>query len=468
MSVVTRFAPSPTGFLHIGGARTALFNYLFSKNKNGKFLLRIEDTDKKRSTQEAINAILEGLDWLGIKYDGEPILQSKNETRHKEVAQKLLESGNAYLCYTAAEELEEMRKKAEEKNEVFRFKSEWRNKTQSQSSTVKPVIRIKVPLQGEVVINDLIQGEIKVSNSELDDLVMLRSDGTPTYMFAVVVDDHDMDITHIIRGDDHLTNAFRQKIIYQALNWKVPEFAHIPLIYGSDGTKMSKRHGATSVTEYRDMGYLPEAIRNYLLRLGWSHGNEEIITDENAIKWFGLEKVGKSPARFDFTKLDSVNKHYIKQKPETELLKLIQEKDKFGGEFDHQLSEEEQIIILKALKIFKESTDSLDQLSSRLAPYRDIIYPFGKEERELFTLKKSLILEIRNILSDLPEWNHDQIKNSLNNYALSKGIKIKDFGPILRIALTFSSASSGGIFDVIEILGKEWALKRLDHVIEIH
>ena len=466
MSVVTRFAPSPTGFLHIGGARTALFNYLFSKNKNGKFLLRIEDTDKKRSTKEAIDAILEGLDWLGIKYDGTPIFQSKNEPRHKEVAEKLLENGNAYLCYTSAEELEEMRKIAESKNEVFRFKSEWRDKHQSQSSTVKPVIRIKVPAQGEVIIKDLIQGEIKVNNSELDDLVMLRSDGTPTYMFAVVVDDHDMEITNIIRGDDHLTNAFRQKIIYQALDWNVPEFAHIPLIYGSDGTKMSKRHGATSVTEYRDMGYLPEAIRNYLLRLGWSHGNEEIISDEDAIKWFSLDKVGKSPSRFDFVKLDSVNKHYIKQKSEEELLKLIQKRN--FGELDYELLPEEIVIILKALKIFKESADSLDQLSSRLKPYRDIIYPFGEEEKKRFIQNKSLIFDIRNILSDLQEWNHDGIKNSLNNYAVSKGIKIKDFGPILRIVLTFSSASSGGIFDVIDILGKEWTLKRLDHVIKIN
>ena len=466
MSVVTRFAPSPTGFLHIGGARTALFNYLFSKNKNGKFLLRIEDTDKKRSTKEAIDAILEGLDWLGIKYDGTPIFQSKNEPRHKGVAEKLLENGNAYLCYTSAEELEEMRKIAESKNEVFRFKSEWRDKHQSQSSTVKPVIRIKVPAQGEVIIKDLIQGEIKVNNSELDDLVMLRSDGTPTYMFAVVVDDHDMEITNIIRGDDHLTNAFRQKIIYQALDWNVPEFAHIPLIYGSDGTKMSKRHGATSVTEYRDMGYLPEAIRNYLLRLGWSHGNEEIISDEDAIKWFSLDKVGKSPSRFDFVKLDSVNKHYIKQKSEEELLKLIQKRN--FGELDYELLPEEIVIILKALKIFKESADSLDQLSSRLKPYRDIIYPFGEEEKKRFIQNKSLIFDIRNILSDLQEWNHDGIKNSLNNYAVSKGIKIKDFGPILRIVLTFSSASSGGIFDVIDILGKEWTLKRLDHVIKIN
>jgi glutamyl-tRNA synthetase len=312
MSVVVRFAPSPTGYLHIGGARTALFNYLFAKHNSGKFLLRIEDTDEKRSTNEAIDAILQGLDWLGLKHDGDFVLQSKNLARHKEVAQKLLENNQAYLCYTSAEELDDLRQKAEAKKEVFRFKSPGRDKVQSQASDVKPVIRIKAPLDGEMVIRDLVQGEIRVKNSELDDLVMLRGDGTPTYMMAVVVDDFDMGITHIIRGDDHLTNAFRQKVIYEAMGWRVPEFAHIPLIHGPDGAKLSKRHGATSVIEYKDMGYLPEAMRNYLLRLGWSHGDSEIISDAQAIEWFNLDKVGKSPSRFDFTKLKSFNKHYIK------------------------------------------------------------------------------------------------------------------------------------------------------------
>ena len=461
MSVVTRFAPSPTGFLHIGGARTALFNYLFSKNKNGKFLLRIEDTDKKRSTKEAIDAILEGLDWLGIKYDGTPIFQSKNEPRHKGVAEKLLENGNAYLCYTSAEELEEMRKIAESKNEVFRFKSQWRNKHQSQASTVKPVIRIKVPAQGEVIIKDLIQGEIKVNNSELDDLVMLRSDGTPTYMFAVVVDDHDMEITNIIRGDDHLTNAFRQKIIYQALDWNVPEFAHIPLIYGSDGTKMSKRHGATSVTEYRDMGYLPEAIRNYLLRLGWSHGNEEIISDENAIKWFSLDKVGKSPSRFDFAKLDSVNKHYIKQKSEEELFELIILSLR-GGQASAAIQKNKTKII-KAIKFLKDRATLTPDLIASSTVYVDGYKKnLDEKDQEILTNSATIISELKDLISKIQNWNHDGIKDAINNYAISKNLKIKDFGPALRIALTFSSASAGGVFDIIEILGKEEVLKRLN------
>jgi glutamyl-tRNA synthetase len=309
MKIITRFAPSPTGFLHIGGARTALFNYLFAKNNGGEFLLRVEDTDQKRSTNEAVDAILEGMDWLGLKHDGEIVFQSKNIDRHKQVALELLEKGEAYYCYTSAQELEEMRNEAEKKGEVFKFKSPWRDKTPSQKTDVKPVIRIKSPKQGETIINDLVQGEVRVANSELDDLVLLRSDETPTYMLAVVVDDHDMEISHVIRGDDHLTNAFRQKIIFDAMGWKAPEFAHIPLIHGSDGAKMSKRHGATSVMEYKAMGYLPEALRNYLLRLGWSHGNEEIISDAQAIEWFGLDHVGKSPSRFDFAKLDNLNKH---------------------------------------------------------------------------------------------------------------------------------------------------------------
>lgn len=457
---ITRFAPSPTGYLHIGGARTALFNYLFSKHTGGKFLLRIEDTDEKRSTQEAIDAILQGLDWLGLKHDGDFILQSKNLPRHKEVAEKLLEIGQAYLCYTSAEELEEMRKNAEAKKEVFRFKSPWRDKINSQSSTVKPVIRIKAPLEGEMVIKDLVQGEIKVKNSELDDLVMLRSDGTPTYMMAVVVDDHDMEITHIIRGDDHLTNAFRQKVIYEAMNWKVPEFAHIPLIHGPDGAKMSKRHGATSVIEYKEMGYLPESMRNYLLRLGWSHGDAEIISDEEAIKWFSLDKVGKSPSRFDFSKLKSVNKHYIKEKSEEELFNLVE------GILEKKPSQNEKIRILKALKFVKERAEVLNDLAQSIDVYFDgLKADFDENSKKLIAEKKSLLIDLGKVFADLNDWSHDGIKNSLNEFAVAKALKIKDFGPLLRIVLTFSSSSAGGIFDVVEILGKEEVLSRIEWAI---
>jgi glutamyl-tRNA synthetase len=458
MSIITRFAPSPTGFLHIGGARTALFNYLFSKNKGGKFLLRIEDTDQKRSTALAIDAIIDGLNWLGLKNDDDIILQSSNLQRHKEVARILLEKGQAYYCYTAAQELEEMRKNAEKKGEVFRFKSPYRDKNLSQSSTVKPVVRIKSPLEGDLVIKDLVQGEIKISNSEIDDLVILRSDETPTYMLAAVVDDYDMNISHIIRGDDHLTNAFRQKVIYQALNWKTPQFAHIPLIYGQDGTKMSKRHGATSVIEYKEMGYLPEAMRNYLLRLGWSHGNDEIISDENAIKWFGLEAAGKSPARFDFAKLDNLNKHYIKEKSEEELFNLI------SPSLSESSSENPKII--KALKFIKERAVKLNDLTKAAEVYCDgFTKNLDEKDSQIIKNNLAIILELKEVISKVENWDHNEIKESINNFAKAKNLKIKDFGPSLRIVLTFSSSSAGGIFDIIEILGKDEVLRRVNFVL---
>lgn len=455
-SVITRFAPSPTGYLHIGGARTALFNYLFSKANGGKFLLRIEDTDEKRSSKEAIDAILQGLDWLGLKHDGDYVLQSKNLVRHAAVAQDLLALDKAYLCYTSAEELEEMRSAAEKKGEVFRFKSPWRDKSQSQSSVVKPVIRIKAPLEGEVVIKDLVQGEVRVSCKEIDDLVMLRGDGTPTYMLAVVVDDHDMAITHVIRGDDHFTNAFRQKIIYEAMGWSVPQFAHIPLIHGADGAKMSKRHGATSVIEYQQMGYLPEAMRNYLLRLGWSHGDAEIISDAQAQEWFNLEKVGKSPARFDFVKLNHVNKHYIKEKTETELFDLIVEF------FDKKVSATEKERITKALKFLKERAETLQDLAKNAAIYCDNFYAQPDEAAQALVKEKAAIIcDLQKILVDLKDWNHDAIKNALSSFAETNSLKIKDFGPALRVVLTFSAASAGGIFDVVEILGQQEVARRI-------
>lgn len=453
--VIVRFAPSPTGYLHIGGARTALFNYLFARHHGGKFLLRIEDTDEKRSTQAAIDAILQGLEWLGLKHDGDYVLQSKNLARHQKIAQELLEKGKAYLCYTSAEELEEMRKSSEKKGEVFRFKSEWRDKVQSQASPVRPVIRIKAPLSGEVVINDAVQGEVRVASSEIDDLVMLRGDGTPTYMLAVVVDDHDMNITHVIRGDDHFTNAFRQKIIYEAMSWNVPQFAHIPLIHGADGAKMSKRHGATSVIEYEQMGYLPEAMRNYLLRLGWSHGDAEIISDEQAVEWFNLEKIGKSPARFDFAKLNHINKYYLEQKSDEELLDLL--KIRLANCNDTEKSR-----IKKAMKFLRVGAETVDMLAVRIEPYRDMTKFF--EEKKLILEKKSILQNLLQTLQSLPEtdFTHDGIKTALNNFAEKNSLKIKDFGPILRLVLTFSNATSGGIFDVIAALGKVETVARID------
>jgi glutamyl-tRNA synthetase len=363
-----------------------------------------------------------------------------------------------------------LREKTEAKKEVFRFKSEWRDKSQSLSSNVKPVIRIKAPLEGEMVIRDLVQGEIRVKNSELDDLVMLRGDGTPTYMLAVVVDDHDMNVSHIIRGDDHLTNAFRQKVIYEAMDWKVPEFAHIPLIHGSDGAKLSKRHGATSVIEYKEMGYLPEAMRNYLLRLGWSHGDSEIISDPQAVEWFNLNHVGKSPSRFDFTKLRSVNKHYINQRTDEELMQLMffdggrwSDSNEFS-EF-RPLNPKEKTRILKAIHFCKISATELDELASRVMIYRDgFTKDFSQEDQKILVEKKSLISDLKKVFANLNDWSHDGIKNSLNEFATQKNLKIKDFGPLLRIILTFSQASAGGIFDVIEILGKSEVERRIIEV----
>jgi glutamyl-tRNA synthetase len=457
MSVITRFAPSPTGYLHIGGARTALFNYLFAKHHGGKFRLRIEDTDKERSTTEAIDAISQGLDWLGLKHEDAHVLQSENLARHKEVALKLLEKNQAYYCYTSQEELDEMRSAAEKKGEVFRFQSPWRDQDIPQNSAVKPVVRIKAPQTGESVIQDLVQGEIKVQNSELDDLVMLRGDGTPTYMLAVVVDDHDMGVTHAIRGDDHLNNAFRQKVIYDAMDWNPPQFAHIPLIHGADGAKMSKRHGATSVIDYREMGYLPEALRNYLLRLGWSHGNDEIISDAEAISWFDLDKVGKSPARFDFAKLDHVNKHYIKAKTGAELFDLMQEW------FDCEISESSKNRIILAAEFLKDRARVMCDLLAASKVYIDGFQAeLSESDQAVVIEKKSLIIDLQKTLSDLQDYSHDGIKDAFKQFAEEKSLKIKHFGPLLRIILTFSSSSAGGIFDVVETLGKDEVLRRIE------
>src|SRR6202047_5166905 len=325
MTVVTRFAPSPTGFLHIGGARTALFNWLYARGRGGKMLLRIEDTDRERSTQAAIEAILDGLSWLGLDWDGEAVYQFSRSERHREVAQVLLETGRAYRCYASPDELAQMREKARSEGRTKLYDGRWRDRDPSDApSGVQPVIRLKAPLTGETVIEDQVQGRVTWQNENLDDLVLLRSDGNPTYMLAVVVDDHDMGVTHIIRGDDHLTNAARQTQIYQALGWTVPVMSHIPLIHGPDGSKLSKRHGALGVDAYRAMGYLPAAMRNYLVRLGWSHGDQEIFSTDEMIAAFDLAQVGRSPARFDFAKLENLDGHYLRQTGDAELVDEIE------------------------------------------------------------------------------------------------------------------------------------------------
>ncbi len=460
MQPIVRFAPSPTGFLHIGGARTALFNYLFAKNTGGKFLLRIEDTDKERSTPQAIQAIIEGLDWLGLEFDDDLVMQSQNINRHKEVAYEMLARNQAYWCYTPISELEELRKNSEKEGKVFRFQSPWRDKKEisisQETSELKPVLRLKAKKEGKTVINDLVQGEVSVSNEEIDDLVLLRGDGTPTYMLAVVVDDHDMEISHIIRGDDHLTNAFRQKAIYEAMSWKTPEFAHIPLIHGDNGAKLSKRHGATSVTEYKNLGYLPQTMRNYLLRLGWSCGDLEIISDQKAIELFNLEKIGRSPSRFDFSRLKHLNNHYIRQKLALELFDLCK------NFLPKKPNEQEKIRFLRVIEFAKEKVELLIELAQICTIFYDEInYEIKPSDKELIFQKQQILVKIIDSLLDISEWSAVSIKSNFEQFCTQNQLKIRDFGLALRSAITFSSASAGGLFEVIEILGKEEVLRRI-------
>lgn len=455
MSVNVRFAPSPTGYLHIGGARTALFNYLYARRNGGKFLLRIEDTDQKRSTKEAIDAILEGLDWLGLKNDGETVFQAKNVDRHKEIADELVAKDLAYYCYTSSEELSQKREEYKKQGKVFRFQSPWRDKKKEGVEGENAVVRIKAPKEGVMEINDLVQGKVSVKNEEIDDFVILRADGTPTYMLAVVVDDYDMDITHIIRGDDHLNNTFKQKLIYDLLSWNCPEFAHIPLIHGADGAKMSKRHGATSVIDYKDMGYLPEAMRNYLLRLGFSSGDLEIIDDKKATEIFEFSKVGKSPARFDFAKLNNVNKHYMVQKTGDELVSLARDF------FSKDLSEVEEFRVVRAVEFVKERCDNLVDLAKNLEVYFDG-YKKDLEEKETNILQKNsaIIADLKVVISGIEVFEIEEIKLAINGWAEENSLKMRDFGPALRVLMTLSSKSAGGVFDIMSILGKEECLRR--------
>src|SRR5580658_3876567 len=363
MAVVTRFAPSPTGFLHIGGARTALFNWLYARGRGGKMLLRIEDTDRERSTQAAIDAILDGLNWLGIGWDGEVVYQFARAARHREVVEQLLATGNAYRCYASTDELKDMREAARREGRSKLYDGRWRDRDPSEAPEgIKPAIRLKAPLSGETVIEDQVQGRVVWQNENLDDLVLLRSDGSPTYMLAVVVDDHDMGVTHVIRGDDHLNNTPRQMQIIKAMDWPMPVYGHVPMILGPDGAKLSKRHGALAVEAYRDMGYLPETMRNYLLRLGWSHGNDEIISTEQAIGWFNLENIGKSPARFDFKKLDNLNAHYIRISDDDALIKAIEAERARSGQVE-ALSPTARARLVAALPELKARAKTIIELA---------------------------------------------------------------------------------------------------------
>jgi len=453
--IVTRFAPSPTGFLHIGGARTALFNMLYARHSGGKYLLRIEDTDRKRSSPEAIDAILEGLDWLGLSPDEEPVFQSKNLERHSAIARQLLEEGKAYYCYCTPEELTEMRETARAEGRSPRYDGRWRDRDAADApKDVPPVIRFKAPLDGETVIGDLVQGEVRVENTQLDDMILLRADGTPTYMLSVVVDDHDMGITHAIRGDDHLTNAFRQTQLFGALGWEMPVYAHIPLIHGPDGTKMSKRHGALGVEAYRDMGYLPEALLNYLMRLGWSHGDDEIISLDQAIEWFDIADVNKGAARFDFDKLGALNGHYINTADDERLISLI------GGE--SPVGEGAKERLKKGLPGLRDRAKTISELTEKASLYiiNRPIEIDAKAGKLLTPEALDILNKLTPRLSALPEWNEESIEAEIRAFIEDQELKLGNVAQPLRAALC-GTTTSPGIFEVVYALGREEALGRL-------
>jgi len=464
--VVTRFAPSPTGYLHIGGARTALFNWLYARHTGGRMLLRIEDTDRERSTDAAIAAILDGLAWLGLNWDGEPLHQFARATRHREVAEALLADGKAYRCYATAEELNEMRAIARAEGRSARYDGRWRDRDPSEAPPgVAPSIRIKSPQGGETVIDDKVQGRVAFPNDDLDDFVILRSDGTPTYMLAVVVDDHDMGVTHIIRGDDHLTNAARQKILHDALGWALPELAHIPLIHGPDGAKLSKRHGALGVDAYRAKGYLPEAMRNYLVRLGWSHGDDEIMSDDEMIAWFDIAGIGRSPARFDFAKLDSLNAHYMRQRSDADLLAtLIEELPHLaGGEaFRAKLDPDRLHRLREAMPLLKERAQTLVELTERAA-FIVADRPIAIEEKAAALLDddaRAMLGRLSARLTRVEDWSVAPLEEAVKAFAAKEGLKLGKAAQPLRAALTGSTASPG-IFEVLAILGRTESLGRI-------
>jgi glutamyl-tRNA synthetase len=463
MTVVTRFAPSPTGFLHIGGARTALFNWLFARHHGGKYLLRIEDTDRARSTEPAITAILDGLSWLGLPWDGEVTYQFARAARHAEVAHQMLAAGNAYHCYASPQELDEMRAAQKAAGKPMRYDGRWRDRDPKEAPAgIKPVVRLKAPQTGQTAINDAVQGEVTVENAQLDDMILLRADGTPTYMLAVVVDDHDMGVTHVIRGDDHLNNAFRQLQIIKAMGWPEPVYAHIPLIHGPDGAKLSKRHGALGVDAYRDMGFLPAALRNYLLRLGWGHGDDEIISTEQAIEWFDLAGVGRSASRFDMAKLTNLNAHYLRETPDAELLPLVlpMVEAKIGGVLNADAHER----ILRGLNGVKQRARTLVELADGLAFYARAGAPPISDDKARGVLtpdaravmaKLALALELQ-----ASDWSEKAIEEAVRKFAEANGLKLGQVAQPLRVALTGSTASPG-IFEVLAVLGPAESKVRL-------
>jgi glutamyl-tRNA synthetase len=466
MSIVARFAPSPTGFLHIGGARTALFNWLYARGRGGKMLLRIEDTDRERSTRAAIDAILDGLSWLGIDWDGEPVYQFSRAARHREVAEQLLASGHAYRCYANAEELTQMREAARREGRSRLYDGRWRDRDPSETPAgVKPAVRLKAPLTGETAIEDQVQGRVVWQNENLDDLVLLRSDGTPTYMLAVVVDDHDTEVTHVIRGDDHLTNAARQKLIYDALGWTVPVMAHIPLIHGPDGSKLSKRHGALGIDAYRAMGYLPAALRNYLVRLGWSHGDQEIFSTEEMIFAFDLPQIGRAPARFDFAKLESLNGHYIRSTADEALLNAIEQvlPHLAGGDaIAAKMTPELHRQWLQAMPSLKERAKTLvDLIDGAYFLLADRPLHLDDKASALLTPEaRTMLGEIADTLGGVEPWTAEATEQAVRTFAEQRGTKLGAVAQPMRGALT-GRTTSPGIFEVLTVLGKAESLARL-------
>lgn len=461
MSIVTRFPPSPTGFMHVGNARTALFNYLFARRHGGKFLVRIEDTDRKRHSEEAVQAIFDGLQWMGLDYDGEALSQFARMDRHAEVALAMLKEGNAYFCYCSPEELEAMREKAKAEGHSQFYDRRWRDRDPADApKDIKPVVRIKAPLEGATTINDVVQGSVTVAHDQLDDFILLRSDGTPTYMLSVVVDDHDMGVTHILRGDDHLNNSFRQKIIFDAMGWNVPVFGHLPLIHGPDGGKFSKRHGAQSVREYKDLGYLPEAFCNYLLRLGWSHGDDEIISRIQSIEWFDLEHIGRSPARFDFAKLDSLNAHYIKEAAPERLIDLS--RDFYKQRHGLALNAVSETRIKAGIEELKARSKTLLQFVDESAFYaRTIPYSFDEKAQSLLKESADILLALEKAFIALKPFTTESVQAACKAIADTQAEgKLGKVAMPLRAAVTGATVSPS-IFEACAILGAEETCARI-------
>ncbi len=472
MSVVVRFAPSPTGFLHIGGARTALFNWLYARHTGGQFLMRVEDTDRQRSTPESVQTILDGMTWLGMDWDNnDPALnhgkhyysQFDMASRHREVAQKMVANGTAYYCYASPQELDAMRCEQKEKGLPQKYDGRWRDRPAHEAPEgVKPVVRLKAPQTGETVVEDKVLGRVTVQNAQLDDMILLRADGTPTYMLAVVVDDHDMGITHVVRGDDHFTNTFRQVQIYKAMGWDVPTFAHLPMILGPDGAKLSKRHGAPAVSDYRDRGYLPEAIRNYLLRLCWGHGDDEIISTDQAIEWFDFDGVGRSPARFDFAKLNHLNAHYIGLMENDKLaLATLPFLEKRLG---RAVGAAEQALLEKALPDIKPRVQLLTEIAEAAQFYFDVLEPDEKAQKILTPEAKGHLAALLKRIDALDAFTHDVLEGLFRSYAEENGLKLGSVAQPLRAALTGRGVSPP-IFTAAALLGKGEVLRRLGGVL---